>query len=501
MLCQEPKKLDTAASITITILSIIVALVIAGTILDIQKAYFKYNKYTDKLINEETERLIKTHDEKEEPKLFKILLGFSAYTNTKKIFNVSNVGEGKLDCLDGIRFMSIGWVILGHTYVFLLGNSDNAIVVGDWIKRFSFQMISNATYSVDSFFVLSGLLTAYLFLKEVTKGQKITFSFILKYYIHRYIRLTPPLLIMILISLTLSKYFGSGPFYPKEGFETEGCKYNWWTNLLYVNNIVEPQKMCLGVTWYLGNDMQFHWISPLILIPLSVNNIIWNIIGIAISVLLIGVSILVTALVINNHPGSEMGLVATDQAAYFNNVYIPPWCRIGPFLVGLLLGYYIFTNKTKLNYKLRKEINLFLLLVSLVLCGIILFGLYEDYNGSPLSKTQHILYQASSRTLWAIGLGYIILACLSNQGGIINKFLSAKFWIPLSRLSFGAYLVHLTFIYYYISVQERPYHYQDLNIAILYIGILVVSFVLAFLFSILFEIPLISLERFIFKRK
>ncbi len=121
-----------------------------------------------------------------------------------------------------------------------------------------------------NYFFNSGLLTAYLFLKEVTKGQKITFGFILKYYIHRYIRLTPPLLIMILISLTLSKYFGSGPFYPKEGFETEGCKYNWWTNLLYVNNIVEPQKMCLGVTWYLGNDMQFHWISPLILIPLSV---------------------------------------------------------------------------------------------------------------------------------------------------------------------------------------------------------------------------------------
>ena len=25
--------------------------------------------------------------------------------------------------------------------------------------------------------------------------------------------------------------------------------------------------MCLGVTWYLFNDMQFHWIAPLALIP------------------------------------------------------------------------------------------------------------------------------------------------------------------------------------------------------------------------------------------
>lgn len=58
--------------------------------------------------------------ETEEPLFFKILSGFSAYTNTKRIFDISNNSEGKLDCLDGIRSLSISWVIMGHSYGFFM---------------------------------------------------------------------------------------------------------------------------------------------------------------------------------------------------------------------------------------------------------------------------------------------------------------------------------------------------------------------------------------------
>ena len=67
-----------------------------------------------------------------------------------------------------------------------------------------------------------------------------------KYYLHRYIRLTPPLIIIILISLNLTKYMGSGPFYPANGFEPLGCRTNWYYNLLYINNLFDPaNNVCL----------------------------------------------------------------------------------------------------------------------------------------------------------------------------------------------------------------------------------------------------------------
>ncbi len=56
-------------------------------------------------------------------------------------------------------------------------------------------------------------------MKESKRRNVSSFTFIFKYYVHRYIRLTPSLMIMIMISLNLSKYFGNGPGYPENGFE------------------------------------------------------------------------------------------------------------------------------------------------------------------------------------------------------------------------------------------------------------------------------------------
>jgi hypothetical protein len=74
---------------------------------------------------------------------------------------------------------------------------------------------------------------------------------------------------MILISINLTPYFGSGPLYPaQQGFEVPQCRSTyWWTSILYIGNLIKPDYMCLVVSWYLHNDMQFHWIAPLTLIP------------------------------------------------------------------------------------------------------------------------------------------------------------------------------------------------------------------------------------------
>ena len=80
-------------------------------------------------------------------------------------------------------------------------------------------------------------------------------------------RLTGFYAFLIFFLSTLWRHCGSGP---NHSFETEAedCARNFWVNLLYINNfngIVEdptPQSECLGVTWYLANDMQFFLIAP-----------------------------------------------------------------------------------------------------------------------------------------------------------------------------------------------------------------------------------------------
>ena len=47
----------------------------------------------------------------------KVLLSFSVYTNAAKILS-TNQPSGTLTAVNGIRFVSMTWVILGHSYGF-----------------------------------------------------------------------------------------------------------------------------------------------------------------------------------------------------------------------------------------------------------------------------------------------------------------------------------------------------------------------------------------------
>ncbi|CAG2227511.1 unnamed protein product [Mytilus edulis] len=87
--------------------------------------------------------------------LGKLLLSFSVYTNGAKILS-TNQGSGTLTAVNGIRFISMSWVILGHTFAFGMNSAGNiATLFGALIKRKTFMAIINAEVSVDTFFALS----------------------------------------------------------------------------------------------------------------------------------------------------------------------------------------------------------------------------------------------------------------------------------------------------------------------------------------------------------
>jgi len=94
-------------------IGLILFIAVWGTSIDLYRILqknLKSKKTSDYVINdEETQQLIvpARKEPAEEPLLFKILLSFSLYTNSKKIFNISNM-EGQLECLNGIRYLSIG---------------------------------------------------------------------------------------------------------------------------------------------------------------------------------------------------------------------------------------------------------------------------------------------------------------------------------------------------------------------------------------------------------
>ena len=112
-----------------------------------------------------------------------ILKAFSLTDNLEVLTNMHQRFPSRVRW-KGMRVLSMQWVILGHTLLVLVsGNVDNPTTLfTDVAPRFSMQPIVNATVSVDTFFVISGFLLAYVSLRKLRKkylhGHKIIASFV-----------------------------------------------------------------------------------------------------------------------------------------------------------------------------------------------------------------------------------------------------------------------------------------------------------------------------------
>ncbi|KAL4234257.1 hypothetical protein ACF0H5_005907 [Mactra antiquata] len=296
--------------------------------------------------------------------LANILLAFSVYTNGCKLLG-TNQGSGTLGAVNGIRFLSMAWVILGHTLYFAFNYGANTGSFGPK-KMFqeSFMAILYATVSVDSFFALSGTLVAYLTLREIKKvgGPKKLNWFM--FYFHRFWRLTPPYMLILMVGTTLYKYVGTGAMKPDgDSYMMAACRDNWWTNIIYLNNYINTDRSCMGWSWYLANDMQLYVLSPLLLVPLFYNKIIGGII----SAVTIGLAIVIDG-VISDTKGYHVQAVpqAGEQPPdNFKNYYIPVWTRFGPYVVGLLTGYVLYKSKCKCKIPKILNITIWILYIHL----------------------------------------------------------------------------------------------------------------------------------------
>ena len=438
-------------------------------------------------------------------------LAFSLYRTLPSILSTKQ-SSSAINCINGIRVLSMFWVIGAHANMVLLGTSDNTMYeVTVLAPRFSYQAIVNGFYSVDSFFFLSGLLVAYLTLREMKRRHakgKTWYAFpALSYYIHRYLRLTPAYAFVVFFVWQVVPLMGSGPFWNLAAqSQATLCDKYWYTNLLYINNFwpEDFSKQCVGWGWYLANDMQFFVISPIMLIPLF---FLWPLGVVVTTVILIG-SLIVTGTLagVYNLGVSSFELLADPLAANmthadYNSVYYgKPYCRIMPYLVGILLGYMLY-KEIKLPFKriVNTLIYSLMILFALGLCMAVVYGIYPMWHGHHYSVAEHVTYLTYARLAWGIGLALIVFACHNGYGWWIDVFLSWKVWIPLSRLTFMAYLMHLIVLLIMMYTFRTPLHFSDVTIGVYMVAGVVLSYGAAALVAIAVEFPLGEVEMALFR--
>lgn len=103
-------------------------------------------------------------------------------------------------------------------------------------------------------------------------------------------------------------------------------------------------------------------------------------------------------------------------------------------------------------------------------------------------------------TAWGFALIWITISCKWGLARPINNFLSYPAFLPLSRLTYCTYLIHpITQVVTSFQMQG-PTHIRHLMIFTIFLGNAVISYICAFIVSVMFEAPVVRILRVLFRK-
>lgn len=335
-----------------------------------------------------------------------------------------------INCLHGIRMLSIFWIIYGHRIFFQLFAWQNQNDFEIFLKGRVFLSAMSRAYilAVDTFLLMGALLMTWSMLRDCEKGQLNIPRMIWR----RYLRYTPTIAGLILFTVGFSDHLLKGPTETTE--LRPPCEKSWWLALIHFQNYINHNDFCIGGSWYLSADFQLFIISPLIIWPIHKYGKKLLVLPLAAWIATV-IYIISVSIVFNIEYHSN-----TDE--YFNPfIYFNTFGRGGAWFIGIILGYFLYVNRGK-KIIINNYLNIFMWILSLgTLVAIILLN-YPFFAGTePIAHGYHVTFMACQFSLWALSLSWIIFACQNlKTGGIVRWFLSLPQWQPISRMGLSMYL-------------------------------------------------------------
>ncbi|XP_075157249.1 uncharacterized protein LOC142230492 [Haematobia irritans] len=422
-----------------------------------------------------------------------VLLCFAFQTNASTIMSLDETKESQTSCVHGLRVISVMWTIMVHTYlqVFNIGENRFTRVI---VERSTwYQFIGNATFSVDTFFFISGFLVTLLYLKQDKKLPERTSQFLKKGFvdtaivvIYRYIRLTPTYLFVIFFNDFAGRQtFDNSVFQPTVPHRT--CSQYWWRNILYINNFYPLSEFCMIWSWYMANDMQF-FIMASILLMFSIRYPKATVLTLATFLVSSwGISGVIS---LHYHYTHKVALPFES----FDFLYDKPWQRVGPYIIGMLTGYIMARVRTP--PKVSGRLNALLWFLSVGLLVLIICGVWQG----ELNEVPTAFYVSLAHSAFGVSLVWMVLSCCWNLSPTMNRILSYRCLWPLSRLTYCAYLIHPVIMLCMAYRMDGTIHLNPAFITVIFFGNAVISFIAAFFISVAFESPVIRLLKILFHK-
>ncbi|XP_034489795.1 nose resistant to fluoxetine protein 6 [Drosophila innubila] len=418
----------------------------------------------------------------------RIVSCFDAASNWQRLWQVS-VGNHEIAVINGLRVLSALSILILHVSWYTSQSTDQSAdlamkVATIWLYHPYLPAM------LEIFFTISGFLTVFNFLRNETLQRSITedtilgnLSSILKQLVHRYLRLAPLQLVVILFIIVVFSYYQEVSVYHIFEPLDEICSRNWWQNMFLIQNMY-PETMCANWTWSVACDMQLHVLATLLLfLYVRHPNFVRR---------------LVLAILCGNVLYTVVLLIILDMDFKFDSVYVNlttwfyfnPLVRMLPYVIGSIYGYthvrgWSSPAEVLLPNKLTK-----------CLLAVVVFLLFQQLQAEELQNSAVLASGIIMiRTIISVFAAQLVLASfkIEQSSALIRwlvDFLQSKCFQFVGRVTFAFYLLNPLIIYCFNFTFGNVLPADISMLSILAIAHTFIVLVLAIFLTLFFEMPL-----------
>jgi hypothetical protein len=199
----------------------------------------------------------------------------------------------------------------------------------------------------------------------------------------------------------------------------------------------------MGWAWYLSNDMQFFVFTPPILWAYHKFSR-W--VGWAWITCLIFIHVACSAYVVYDHDINLVVAAPGNTDKFFKYYYPKPYCRVGAYAIGLMMGMIVFTYRHyKANHEVYDPLALkiahfftksaiarwiggFIGVALINFCMFIQYTAYRDVDNdfNNWSKSETAAFMSMDRILLCFGLSLILMPVIFGKFDLLAEFLCAR---------------------------------------------------------------------------
>ncbi|XP_049519043.1 nose resistant to fluoxetine protein 6-like [Dermacentor silvarum] len=138
-------------------------------------------------------------------------------------------------------------------------------------------------------------------------------------------------------------------------------------------------------------------------------------------------------------------------------------------------------------------------LFSSLYCVFMKIAWYQ--SSEPAAEATRLFHAFTDRILWSIFVAWFTFACATRRGGVLCSFLSWEGFVPLSRLSFGVYLIHYPFYLLVHHVSRERIFYSHFILISQCFSVIAWSYILSYFLFIACDAPTGNLDKLVFMRQ